>query len=778
MWIAEGGRPSHFIGTLAILCLGLLSRDVLGQQNGAEARGNGIDYAAIQNGIDHLTVALQKTRADLNRATFEPSALVDSLDFDADAAIGFVRDSIVYQPYQGALRGVDGTLRAGAGNSLDQAMLLANLLKTAGLDARIVHGTLSETDALRLLRLTRQAAPANSLAYLQKSLAANFGEQAGQTPQAIEWSNTGLASKAGQLLDAVTLSLRNAGIDLAASDVRDKWLPIAKQYFWVQYRDGPSQGWQDVHPAFATSAPPDNLEAEEFFKDAVPAEYQHLLTISAWVGQWMAGKIENHRIMSPWTRPIANLDAQTIRYRNSPSGLNQDNAGDLTAVIGNTQFLLPMFNDATAPGAMAFDLKGRVVDPMALGGNAGIFQTMGDLMGTATGELMDREDKQPAMALHSMWLEFTFTAPDGAQTIYRRYLVAPRADHGSDADKLLWPLLTSHSYQVNAGGQPLDYLAERYLVTAIDDQAWLTATIGKFREPGQRMRQPDVSIPADFPVLAQNRFMDDNPLAQAGVVSYRATPSLVGLLRGYRDGGTAFAAVDIVANHLEHLRVTESGLQQVPEAGLARGVWDTVLESVPQKALRVDESATASTVTVFEQAAGQDIPIKVLKPGTTDSLAGFGLDANASAFVQADLDKGYLVVLPERLPDGVGMAGWWRIDPASGETLGMTGDGRGQDVVEYLTEVVGIAFNMVQALQSLKDCDKQSNDIAKMCCLVEANINNVAGLGFGSLLGATVGTAGGALFDILNYATTGATGGQGLMPTAKLGCDKMQATDW
>jgi len=774
----SGVRHRQFVCAFAFMWLVLVSRDVLSQPAGAGANADPIDYAAIQSGIDNLTAALERTRADLNRASFEPSALVDSLDFDADAAIGYVRDSIVYQPYQGALRGVDGTLRAGAGNSLDQAMLLANLLKSAGLDARIVRGRLSEPDALRLLRGTREATPGNSLDYLRKTLVDNFGEQAGRAPQAVEWSKTGLAEEAGQLVDALTLSLRNAGVGLADTDARDKWLPVAMQYFWVQYRDGPSQGWQDAHPAYASAPPPDDLQAEEFFTDSVPAEYQHLLTVSAWVGQWLAGRIESHRIMSPWTRPVANLDAQTISYRNSPNGLNQENAGDLTAVIGDTQILIPMFNDATAPGAMAFDLKGRVVDPMALGGNAGIFQTMGDKMAAATGGLMDREDKQPAMALDSMWLEFTFTAPGGAQTTYRRYLVAPRADHGTDAGKLLWPLLTNHSYQINTGGQPLDYLAERYLVTAIDDQAWLTATIGKFREPGKRMKQPDVDIPADFPALAQYRFMDDNPFARAGVVSYRATPSLVGLLRGFRDADTTFAAVDIVANHVEHLRVTETGLQQVPSAGLARGVWDTVLESVPQKALRVDQSASASTVTVFEKAAGQDIPIKVLKPGTTDSLAGFGLDANASSFVKADLDKGYLVVLPETLPEGAGMAGWWRVDAVSGETLGMTGDGRGQDVVEYLTEVVGIAFNMVQALQSLKDCDKQSNDIAKMCCLVEANINNVAGLGFGSLLGATVGTAGGALFDILNYATTGATGGQGLMPTAKLGCEKMQATDW
>ncbi len=768
----------NYIATaIAVVGLGLFSQTALSQSD-TTTSGDQIDYEAIQTGIDNLTVALEKTRVDIKRSRFEPSALVETLDFDAPSAIGFVRDSIVFQPYAGALRGVDGTLRAGAGNSLDQALLLANLLKTAGLDARIARATLSDADAMRLLRSTRQARQGQSLDYLQKALVANFGEQAGQAMNPVKWKDTKLAGETQNLVDTLTLSLQNAGVKLAANDVETQYLPDVKVYFWVQHRGGPSQSWQDAHPAFAANAAPEGLEAEEYFQDSIPEKYQHLLTISAWVGQWVAGKITAHQIMTSWTRPIANLDAQTIRYRNSPSGLNLDNAGDLKSVIKDTQVLIPMFNDASAPGAMAFDLQGRVIDPMALGAGAGIFQTMGDKMGKATSGVMDRKDKQPAMALDSMWLEFTFTAPGGAKTTQRRYLLAPRADHSTDSTELLWPLMTDHTYQVNAGGRPLDYLADRYLVTGISDQAWLEAMIKKFRNPDKRMVEPANDIPADFPVLAQYRFMDDNPFAEAGVVSFRATPSLVGLRRGFRDANTAFAGVDIVANRIEHLRVTDSGLQQVPSAGLARGVWDTVLESVPQKALLVDETSSASTAAVFKKAAEQNIPVKVLKPGMTEPLASFGLDANAGAFVQADLDSGYMVVLPERLPEGVAIAGWWRIEPTSGETLGMTGDGHGQDVVEYLTDVVGIAFNMVQALQSLKDCDKQANNIAKMCCLVEANINNVAGLGFGSLLGSVAGTAGGALFDILNYATTAATGGQGLMPAAKLGCEKMEATDW
>jgi len=232
---------------------------------------------------------------------------------------------------------------------------------------------------------------------------------------------------------------------------------------------------------------------------------------------------------------VANLDAQTISYRNAPSGLNLENAGDLKVVVKETQTLVPMLNDAKAPGAMAFDLQGRIIDPMALGASAGIFQTMGNKMGKATGGLMDRQDKQPAMALNSMWLEFTFTAPGGTQTTHRRYLVAPRSDHNSDATQLLWPLLTNHTYQVNAGGQPLDYLADRYLATGIINQAWLAATIGKFREPAKPMTEPATDIPTDFPMLAQYHFMDDNPFAETGVISFRATPSLVGLRRGFRD---------------------------------------------------------------------------------------------------------------------------------------------------------------------------------------------------------------------------------------------------
>ncbi len=779
------GRNSVLAACLAVM---VWTSGAAGQQTAAVVSRSDFDYPAMAKSIDTTTKALEAVREDIHRDRFATEPLLDTLDYEAAAAVRFVREDIVFQPYDGVLRGVDGTLRAGSGNSLDQSILLASLLKSAGFDARVVRGTLEEDDAIRLLRSLKPAALPSSLAYLDSSISRHFGAAAAAVgPATVSVGDSALAETSRMLTSELRKVLEQGGVTLAPVDVQLAWLPMVRRYFWVQYREGSAQAWQEAHPAFGSETAPEGLAPEEYFAESVPETYQHKITVSAWIEQWSGGKITQQRVMAPWTRPVANLDAATIRYRNVPSGLNLQDAANLDKVLNDSQIFIPMLNDVRAPGAMAFDLQGRAIDPMVIGasggGMTGVFKTMGDLMANATGGVMAREDQQPVLALHSMWLEFTFTTPGGEEFTQRRYLIAPRADHSSSSQSLLWPLITDHTYMINAGGQPLDYVADRFLATAIENSAWQKTIVRHFLNPEHPLTEPGNTLPVDFPPLAQFWFMADNPLAERDLVSFRARPAMLGLRRGFLNAETAFASVDIVANGMEHVRVTATGLDSVPSAALQQGIWDTVTETLPQKALSVAAESSSSTLRTFQLAAEQGIPIRLVRPGQGDAVAGLGLDAGAGEFISADLSQGYVVLVPQRLPEGSAMAGWWRINPTTGETLGMTGDGRGQDLVEYLTEVTGIAFNMVQALQALKDCDKQANDVAKMCCLVEANINNVAGLGFGGFMGAAVGTAGGALFDIVNYGTSLATEAafgqaQGLMPQAKLGCDKMAATAW
>lgn len=129
------------------------------------------------------------------------------------------------------------------------------------------------------------------------------------------------------------------------------------------------------------------------------------------------------------------------------------------------------------------------------------------------------------------------------------------------------------------------------------------------------------------------------------------------------------------------------------------------------------------------------------------------------------------------------MQAWWKVHPETGETLGMTADGYGQEIVEYMLDMTMTGVGLVQAIGGMAKCTEKTDMVEGLCCLVETHVNNIAGLGFGGIMGATLGTATSVTFSIVDLAvqqvTEEALGeSQGLMPQAALNCDQLQTTDW
>ena len=58
----------------------------------------------------------------------------------ANALFTWVRDNIDYETYWNTMKGAEGTLASGVGNCCDQAWLLVELARSAGLTIRFVHG--------------------------------------------------------------------------------------------------------------------------------------------------------------------------------------------------------------------------------------------------------------------------------------------------------------------------------------------------------------------------------------------------------------------------------------------------------------------------------------------------------------------------------------------------------------------------------------------------------------------------------------------------------------
>ncbi len=90
------------------------------------------------------------------------AAVLERMSSAWDAPFAFVQGVVRYVPYSGSVRGVHGTLESGAGNAVDQALLLQSLLAARGVPARLVRGRLQWGDAARLAVGSRSPAAPRS----------------------------------------------------------------------------------------------------------------------------------------------------------------------------------------------------------------------------------------------------------------------------------------------------------------------------------------------------------------------------------------------------------------------------------------------------------------------------------------------------------------------------------------------------------------------------------------------------------------------------------------
>ena len=681
----------------------------------------------MERRIQELASKAQVLRGAIKRERFDPEARVESADYDLPTLVSFVRDEIAFHPYAGTLRGAAGTLRARAGNSLDQSLLLAQMMRTAGFDARIARTDLSFDIAQRLLHSIGDASAPESLDYFREAIVNTFGEQdftsrARPIEESTRYQNTQRHTR------ALLAALEEAGVELTPRDATDRLLESIRSYFWVQYRDGPSQPWQEAHPAFGSYDPPETLEPEEIFADTIPEQYQHRFEVAAWIEQWLGDNIEKHRIMSPWSAPVAELNSRPIRFQNVPNGINRDNVQDVDRALADSNVLTPFFGKRTAPGAKLFDLQGRVIDPMAQGGSpaAGIIKTVGDKFVVATTDLADREDGKPAMALHSVYLEFTFHRPGGEFETRRRYILPPRESYDEDRVTLLRQLMTAYTYVVATGNQSQELIADRFIEGTVSDLDWLKYVV--LSQSDQEPELPEEPMSA-FPTLFQQWNMDRFPVEQ-GIVRFHAQPTLIGIRDGIRGPHTTFSEVDVVWNTVESIRKHGSRWFTTPHTTLTAGVWDTVLESIPLSGTQAGQVAVTSAPKTFDLAEEQGIELLVLRPGQhlSAELEALPIHAQERQFVRRDLDAGYVIVIPQRTPTQSPMAGWWRVRPDSGETLGMLGDGYGATATEYIVVFSLLALAAATALRATTEysgCGDEGGMKAKLCCAVGKHLELV-----------------------------------------------------
>jgi hypothetical protein len=142
-------------------------------------------------------------------------------------------------------------------------------------------------------------------------------------------------------------------------------------------------------------------------------------------------------------------------------------------------------------------------------------------------------------------------------------------------------------------------------------------------------------------------------------------------------------AFDIVENRVEPL--PQSGASRF-RANVEQGVMDTIAEAQLLRAIchgRCDQVENPAYVFEMSRRNGADWP--VLRSLEDSAWSFIDLPADDISRVQDQIANGYVALVP-RQPLVLGereIVGWWRIDPVTGETLGLGRDGRGQAMIDY-----------------------------------------------------------------------------------------------
>jgi hypothetical protein len=729
--------------------------------------------------IDQLMSAAEAMRSSIDRSAFDLDVLLDNTDYEAENIISFVKEEVGFEQYPGTLRGPLGTLMSRSGNALDQSILLAKLLRDAGFDARIARGRLDDAQARELLnemRLDRPAYPAIGSApefaaaiqslelgpKLDDAQLEQLAHTLAEPPPVDGFSGLDTVRRQTGEIEGW---LQKAGVTLGSTDSLAAAVAEAQDYFWVQFRDSAASPWSNVHPGFR-EAPSFDLSFTEVFTESIPAELQHRFRFQVFIERAIAGRLDVMPISDPWERPTANLNGTPLVYTNIPDTMMRDLAvrADLAVKLEQASFFAPAFGSGLVDSARFFDSTGTLVDPeVANAAGAGIFKTLGGLFGDALGGT----GGSGAPRLTAQWLEFTLIAPDGSERSYRRTTMdrlgpdARRrgevpANLGPTSAEHLRPLLQRHTFMVSTGATPRAMAMDFALESLLKSRPLFEAIITEGSEPPSAATQPSLkNVPKAWAGhLKLFGLFDRAEDAYANGRQYRSGPALVVQREGLaEERGKVTEAIDIVQNPRRAFAWKDGELEYVPQAVAFAGIWETASEG----SVISGASEPFNTGYVFEEAKQSGAPISVIRPGETASLDSLTADSLAS--IQQDLDRGFAIVVPnQEFAQG---AGWWRVDPLTGETLGQIGSGMGGDMTEWV-ELATFALSVATACVGQLACMSShgaavnSGSYGGFACCSIWNAFLLAGGIIGGVVSAGVGT-GWDIFGALTGDIAGAT---------------------
>lgn len=762
-----GRRFVTLLVAVFAFCSGVGAPAGLHAQSG-HPKQSSVSFAQYQSSMDQTYLIIDEMIASLDRSRFELDPLLEALDYDAQRIIDFVSSEIAFQQYPGVLRGARGTLMGRSGNSIDQSLLLASLLRNAGYDARIVEGRLAESEALELVKEIANPvrigfSPEEVDAFLNAVHALKGAQQheelVGQLTAGLKNSQSRrnferIDQLSAQNFETITSALK-VGESLELRPISDDLLDEAAQYFWVEYKEGASSAWKKVHPVFRelpkafTSVTPVN-----YFTSEIPEEYQQRITISVEIEQSIGGEIRSHQVVPPWSRPTASLYGLELTFSNVPMNFTgTDSPLSQEASLKAAEFFIPLLNGAPASSMQVFDLNGNVapsdavIDPAS-----GIFKQVGESFGKASaamnaatsGDGSSIADYVPKLVAQT--IEIELQAPGRASRIFTQSMIPENLnafdDSGEPTMSLKDALASQLTIGLAMGDYPDQFVLSELVVRLKNSRPLIDAIHAQILETDEAElwdKNRFVGVPTNWGRMATLVSLMHQSDLPARTIAYFAEPGVI-VHKYKRDRlRDVEGSLDIMSNTRRVFDMTEGVPRVNPEAQVNLGVWDTVIEEIFYQ--REDNLATRG------QATGT--PKRFRRLGSESDLLQIAPaeEEGTIHWMQRDLRAGFTLLIreePSKRP--LGSIAWWRIDERTGETLGMMTDGTGGaasvypisvQIPEWLAKlIVSLVVSGAFAYAGYVDCVNATQE--EQCCAETAMIGTIAGGVIGWGVGMTI----------------------------------------
>jgi hypothetical protein len=675
--------------------------------------------AALANSLKAIEDGERETPSD----RWDPAFVAKALGSDPQRIFAWMQANTFWIPYRGLLRGAEGVLMDRLGNSLDRAALMATLLRESGRTARLVHGTLPAEAAAGLAhrqtiarygeaRLLAQE-PIDHMSIVASqyqlddaSIRRTFAAQADvatrkrrQLLQRVPDHTARLAAIAGLRASAPP----DAAFESAIEAAQDHW--------WVQMLE--SGQWLDVDIASAAIGTTSATADRTIELNAFPDDLRHLITIRVIAEQWTGGALKEQVALEHVLRasrvigvPIAlQFNPSKLPPAFPPANMTAEQALRTLAldqhewipalVIGKepvVQLSIRDTGDVARPRTPIEEVGGATAGKMG-----SLTRALDDALGPTT-----RPSSSGAGAskiLTATWIEYEIQRPGEPPQKTRRALfdlvgAAARARGASGAPPALEEAARvtrslALIQQVEILPVVCRFTAE--YVTHLTAQALLAnrdvlQSLVRGDVPDDFAHAQEIAgrltpIPTRLYGLALARF----EWSRFADRTFIGRPNILTRHTFFARAANTFKlvdATDIVANDVD----VDFFAKDPAAIRLEQGVLDTNAEAI----LASDRPDASNAASAFGDSGGWT----VVRDRADPQLAALRLSDDVRQLIAAELDAGYVIVAP-KAPVPVAddtFAGWWRINPATGDALGFGSSGWGQEFVEYLITNALIAF--------------------------------------------------------------------------------------